>query len=175
MIASVGPALPANARNCAVHPVQHAAAPRGMWTITNGGYGGVEFLALADGVPLIVAGATSRRSPRSPRGWPGAARASISKPTRPHPIRFCAAVETILLIRLHRPRQAERIRAEYARHNPPHEAAALLERLAVMWRLSVVSSAWCRRRSLRTWLSWRKYWLKCPDQYSLRILVAGSL
>jgi UDP:flavonoid glycosyltransferase YjiC (YdhE family) len=95
--------------------------------ITNGGYGGVQF-ALAHGVPLVVAGTTQEKPEIAARvAWSGA---GINLKTRtPTPEQIRAAVRSMLENHSYR-HNAERIRADYARHNAPAEAAALLEQLA---------------------------------------------
>jgi UDP:flavonoid glycosyltransferase YjiC (YdhE family) len=123
-------ALPANAR---VEPFVPFGAllPHVDVMITNGGYGGVQF-ALAHGVPLIVAGATEEKPEIAARvAWSGAG--IDLKTNTPTPDQIRAAVDTVLLNHSHR-RQAARIRADYARHNAPHEAASLLEQLAATRR-----------------------------------------
>jgi UDP:flavonoid glycosyltransferase YjiC (YdhE family) len=118
--------LPANVRIEPFIPFG-ALLPHVDVMITNGGYGGVQF-ALAHGVPLIVAGATEEKPEIAARvAWSGAGINLKTKTPTPEQIR--AAVNTILLNHSHRT-QAARIRADYARHSAPHEAAALLERLA---------------------------------------------
>ncbi|NJM07093.1 glycosyl transferase [Candidatus Gracilibacteria bacterium] len=69
-------ALPANARVTPFIPFG-ALLPHVDVMITNGGYGGVQF-ALANGVPLIVAGTTEDK-PEIARAWPGAVPVSILK------------------------------------------------------------------------------------------------
>jgi UDP:flavonoid glycosyltransferase YjiC (YdhE family) len=95
--------------------------------ITNGGYGGVQF-ALAHGVPLVVAGTTQEKPEIAARvAWSGA---GINLKTRtPTPEQIHVAVRSMLENQSYR-HNAERIRADYARHNAPAEAAALLEQLA---------------------------------------------
>jgi UDP:flavonoid glycosyltransferase YjiC (YdhE family) len=118
--------LPANARVAPFIPFG-ALLPHVDVMITNGGYGGVQF-ALAHGIPLVVAGTSEEKAEINARvAWSGA---GINLKTQtPTPEQIRVAVHTILRNHMHR-RQAERIQADYARHNAPAEAAALLERLA---------------------------------------------
>lgn len=124
--AELGIDLPANAR---VEPFVPFAEllPYVDLMITNGGYGGVQF-ALAQGIPLIVAGTTEDKPEVAARvAWSGAGINLRTKTPTPEQIR--AAVQSV-----RRNAQysfnAERIRADYAQHNAPHEAALLLEQLA---------------------------------------------
>jgi UDP:flavonoid glycosyltransferase YjiC (YdhE family) len=123
-------ALPANARVEPFIPFG-ALLPHVDVMITNGGYGGVQF-ALAHGVPLVVAGTSEEKPEIAARiAWSGA---GINLKTRmPTPEQIRSAVRTLLLNPTHR-HNAERIRADYARHNAPEEAALLLERLAATGR-----------------------------------------
>jgi UDP:flavonoid glycosyltransferase YjiC (YdhE family) len=95
--------------------------------ITNGGYGGVQF-ALAHGVPLVVAGKTEEKPEIAARvAWSGA---GINLKTKtPSLDQIRAAVQAVLADDRYR-QNARRIQADYARHNAPAEAVALLERLA---------------------------------------------
>lgn len=95
--------------------------------ITNGGFGGVQF-ALAHGVPLIVAGTTEEKPEIAARvAWSGA---GINLKTKtPMPAQIRSAVQTVLAELRYRA-NAQRIQRDYAQHNAPQEAAALLERLA---------------------------------------------
>jgi UDP:flavonoid glycosyltransferase YjiC (YdhE family) len=95
--------------------------------ITNAGYNGV-LTALAHGVPLICAGLSEDKANVSARvAWSGAG--IDLKTDKPSPRQIRHAVRTVLRKSAYR-RNAERIRADFASHNPPAEAAALLERLA---------------------------------------------
>jgi UDP:flavonoid glycosyltransferase YjiC (YdhE family) len=99
--------------------------------ITNGGYGGVQF-ALAHGVPLVVAGATEEKPEIAARvAWSGA---GINLKTKtPSLDQIRGAVRDLLVDDRYR-QNAKRIQADYARHNAPGEAVALLERLALSKR-----------------------------------------
>jgi UDP:flavonoid glycosyltransferase YjiC (YdhE family) len=122
--------LPANARVAPFIPFG-ALLPHVDVMITNGGYGGVQF-ALAHGVPLIVAGATEEKPEIAARvAWSGAG--IDLKTGKPSPGQIRDAVRTIRLNRRYRD-HAQRIRAAYARHDAPREAAALLEHLAATGR-----------------------------------------
>jgi UDP:flavonoid glycosyltransferase YjiC (YdhE family) len=119
-------ALPANARIEPFIPFG-ALLPHVAVMVTNGGYGGVQF-ALAHGVPLVVAGGSEEKPAIAARvAWSGA---GISLGTgSPTPEQLHAAVVEALDTPYFR-WNARRIKADYARHNAPEEAAALLERLA---------------------------------------------
>lgn len=124
--ADIGIDIPANAR---VEPFVPFAEllPYIDLMITNGGYGGVQF-ALAQGIPLIVAGTTEDKPEIAARvAWSGAGINLHTKTPTPEQIR--AAVQSVRLNAQYS-LNAERIRADYARHNAPHEAARLLEQLA---------------------------------------------
>ncbi len=96
--------------------------------ITNGGYGGVQF-ALTHGVPLVVAGTTEEKPEIAARvAWSGAGINLKTKSPTPEQIR--AAVQAIQADPRYR-HHAQRIQADYGRHNPANEAATLLEQLAL--------------------------------------------
>jgi UDP:flavonoid glycosyltransferase YjiC (YdhE family) len=138
--------LPTNARVEPFIPFG-ALMPHVDVMITNGGYGGVQF-ALAHGVPLVVAGATEEKPEIAARvAWSGAGINLKTKTPTPEQIRN--AVRTILLNYAHR-YNAERIKADYARHNAPEAAAALLERLAITGQPVLRSEPLVERRSLQT-------------------------
>jgi UDP:flavonoid glycosyltransferase YjiC (YdhE family) len=122
----LGAELPSNARVEPFIPFG-ALLPHVDVMITNGGYGGVQF-ALAHGVPLIVAGATEEKPAIAARvAWSGA---GINLRTRsPSPGQLRSAVRDALA-NPHYRQNAERIRDDYANHNAPQAAVALLERLA---------------------------------------------
>ena len=127
-------ALPANARIAPFIPFG-ALLPHVDVTITNGGFGGVQF-ALAHGVPLVVAGATEEKPEIAARvAWSGAGINLRTKTPSPEQIR--AAVRDSAEPFAPRLAEAQRIQADYARHNAPHEAAALLER----WRQPAAGAA----------------------------------
>jgi UDP:flavonoid glycosyltransferase YjiC (YdhE family) len=118
--------LPANARVVPFIPFG-ALLPHVDVMITNGGYGGVQ-LALANGVPLVVAGASEDKPEIAARvAWSGAGINLRTKAPSPGQVR--AAVQNVLGNPRYR-RNAQRIQADYARHNASEEAATLLERLA---------------------------------------------
>jgi UDP:flavonoid glycosyltransferase YjiC (YdhE family) len=118
--------LPPNARVAPFIPFG-ALLPHVDVMITNGGYGGVQF-ALAHGVPLVAAGASEEKADINARvAWSGA---GINLKTQtPTPEQIRAAVREALSNPRYL-RNAERLQADYARHNAPEEAATLLERLA---------------------------------------------
>ena len=94
--------------------------------VTNGGYGGVQY-ALANGVPVVVAGTTEDKPEIAARvRWSGA---GISLDTaNPTPAQVRDAVRLVLDSPVYR-RNAERIRDDYRSHNSPVEAADLLDQL----------------------------------------------
>jgi UDP:flavonoid glycosyltransferase YjiC (YdhE family) len=118
--------LPANARIAPFIPFG-ALLPHVDVMITNGGYGGVQ-LALAHGIPLVVAGASEDKPEIAARvAW---SRAGINLKTKtPTPEQVRGAVQDVLTNPRYR-QNAQRIQADYARHNAAEEAATLLERLA---------------------------------------------
>jgi UDP:flavonoid glycosyltransferase YjiC (YdhE family) len=133
--------LPANARVAPFIPFG-ALLPHADVMITNGGYGGVQ-LALAHGVPLIVAGATEDKPEIAARvAWNGAGINLRTKAPTPEQVR--AAVQDVLANPRYR-QNAQRIQADYARHSAPEEAAALLERLAATRRPVLRAMAPVRR------------------------------
>jgi UDP:flavonoid glycosyltransferase YjiC (YdhE family) len=119
-------ALPANARIAPFIPF-NTLLPHVDVMITNGGFGGVQ-LALAHGIPLVVAGASQDKPEIAARvAWSGAGiNLKTGSPT-------AQQIRNAVRDALDNPRyrqNAQRIQADYARHNAPEEAAALLERLA---------------------------------------------
>ncbi|MBC8163693.1 MAG: glycosyl transferase [Roseiflexaceae bacterium] len=123
---SLGVEVPANARVVPFVPFA-ALLPRVDVMLTNGGYGGVQF-ALAHGVPLIVAGTTEEKPEIAARvAWSGAGINLKTKAPTPEQIRN--AVRDALDSPHYR-YNARRIQADYAQHNAPQGAAALLEQLA---------------------------------------------
>jgi UDP:flavonoid glycosyltransferase YjiC (YdhE family) len=118
--------LPANARVEQFIPYYHLM-PFVDVVVTNGGYGGVQS-ALAKGIPLVVAGQTEDKLEVSARiAWSGA---GINLKTQnPTPDQIRQAVQEVLDVPRYR-QAAQRIHADFARHNAPLEAADLLERLA---------------------------------------------
>lgn len=118
--------LPANARVESFLPHGHLL-PHVDLMITNGGYNGVQ-IALAHGVPLIVAGTSEEKPEIAARvAWSGAGINLKTKNPTPEQIR--AAVREIRLNQQYR-FHAERIKTDYARRHAPLEAVALLEQLA---------------------------------------------
>ena len=93
--------------------------------VTNGGYGGVQF-ALANGVPLVVAGDTEDKPEIAARvAWSGA---GINLRTgRPSPEAIGGAVRRILGATGYRS-SAERLRDELAVRNPLTAIGAALEK-----------------------------------------------
>ena len=114
---------PANARVTRFAPyaavLQHAAV-----MVTNGGYGGVQ-MALAHGVPMVVAGGSEEKPEIAARvAWVGA---GIDLRTRrPSPARIRAAVRAVLATPGYRARAAA-LREEMARYTAPATAATLIE------------------------------------------------
>ena len=123
--AAVG-ALPANARLAPFIP--HARLlPSVAAMVTNAGYNGV-LTALSHGVPLVCAGLSEDKANVSARvAWSGA---GIDLRTdTPTADSVGQAVRRVLDDPRYR-ENARRIRADFARHDPPGEACALLETLA---------------------------------------------
>lgn len=95
--------------------------------VTNGGYGGTE-LALAYGVPLVVAGETEDKKEVAARvEWSGAG-INLRK-QRPSPGAIREAVREVLENPVYR-ENAKRIQADFAKYDAPTRAAELLESLA---------------------------------------------
>jgi MGT family glycosyltransferase len=122
------PAPPANARVERYVPFA-ALMPHVSAMVTNGGYGGLHF-ALANGVPVVVVGATEEKPELVARvNWSGVGVGIRAQRARPDRLR--AAVRHVL----HAPGPAARaasIRDEMARYPGPALAAELLERLAAV-------------------------------------------
>ncbi|HET9258068.1 MAG TPA: nucleotide disphospho-sugar-binding domain-containing protein [Pseudonocardiaceae bacterium] len=95
--------------------------------VTNGGFGGVQY-ALANGVPIVVAGTTEDKPEIGNRVAYAGAGINL-RTSSPTPQRVADAVRTLLRDPRYRA-GAEAIQAELSRHNAPVEAAELLERLA---------------------------------------------
>lgn len=94
--------------------------------VTNGGYGGAQ-LALAHGVPLVVAGATEDKMEVAARvEWSGAGVNLRQKQPSPSTIR--KAVKKVLSDPAYR-MNARRIQRDFARYDAPKRAAELLEQL----------------------------------------------
>ena len=122
--------LPANARVELQVPYA-ALMPHVDVMVTNGGYGGVQY-ALANGIPLVVGGTSEDKAEIAARvAWSGA---GINLKTKqPTPAQVRRAVYEVLTNEGYRA-QAGRIAADYARHDAPAEAAALLEQVAATGR-----------------------------------------
>jgi MGT family glycosyltransferase len=118
--------LPANARVERFIPHYHLL-PHVTAMVTNGGYGGVQ-VALANGVPLVVAGGSEDKPEVAARvAWSGV---GINLKTRtPEPARIRAAVRAVLTDPRYRQRAAQ-LKADIAGYDAPTLAAQLLERLA---------------------------------------------
>jgi UDP:flavonoid glycosyltransferase YjiC (YdhE family) len=131
--AALGP-LPGNVRWADFIP--HARLlPFVQAMVTNAGYNGV-LAALAHGVPLVCAGQTEDKANVSARvAWSGAGIDLQTDAPRPSQVR--SAVRAVLGEPRFR-QAAGRIRDDFARHDGPAEASALLERLATdqrpVWR-----------------------------------------
>jgi MGT family glycosyltransferase len=95
--------------------------------VTNGGYGGTQ-MALAQGIPVVVAGATEDKMEVGARvQW---SRTGINLRTkRPSPQRLREAVNEVLSNGVYR-ENARRIQADFSRHNAPREAAEILVALS---------------------------------------------
>lgn len=122
--------IPANARAEKFVPFARLL-PKVSALVTNGGYGGVQ-LALANGVPLVVAGTTEEKPEVAARvEWAGAGRRLKTKKPSPEQIRV--NVRRILDEPSYRA-NAQRIARDYAEHDASAEAVALLELLAATGR-----------------------------------------
>jgi MGT family glycosyltransferase len=120
------PQIPANVRAAPFIPFSQLL-PHVDLMITNGGYGGTQ-LALAYGVPLIVAGDTEDKMEVAARvEWSGAGINLKTKSPTAEQIRI--AVKEVLSNPTYR-QNARRIQADFAHHNAPQHAAELLEALA---------------------------------------------
>jgi UDP:flavonoid glycosyltransferase YjiC (YdhE family) len=105
--------------------------PRVDVMLTNGGYGGVQF-ALANGVPIIVAGSTEDKPEVAARvAWSGAGINLGTK--RPTTDQIREAVWSVLTDERYR-HHAQRIQRDAAQLDAPHLAADLLEELAATGR-----------------------------------------
>jgi UDP:flavonoid glycosyltransferase YjiC (YdhE family) len=95
--------------------------------VTNGGYGGTQ-MALAHGIPLVVAGDTEDKMEVAARvEWAGAGINLRKK--RPLPANVRDAVKEVLVNPSYR-ENARRIQADFARYDALTRAAELLEALA---------------------------------------------
>lgn len=94
--------------------------------VTNGGYGGVQ-QALANGIPMVVAGATEEKMEVAAHvQWLGA---GINLRTnKPKPEQICRAVKRVLNNPMYRSK-AEHIQTEYQQHDAPKLAAKHIEAL----------------------------------------------
>jgi UDP:flavonoid glycosyltransferase YjiC (YdhE family) len=123
--AEVG-AIPANARVADFIPYT-ALLPHLDAVVTNGGYGGC-LLALAAGVPLVIAGRTEDKVEVSARlAWTGAAINLETSTPAPHEVR--KAVDELLNNGAYR-RNAQRLAASTARHDPFDAIAAAVAEFA---------------------------------------------
>ncbi len=95
--------------------------------VTNGGYGGTQ-RALAQGIPLVVAGNTDDKMEVAARvEWAGAG-INLRK-QRPSPGELRDAVKEVLINPVYR-ENARRIQSDFAKYDAPTRAAELLEALA---------------------------------------------
>jgi MGT family glycosyltransferase len=121
--APAGP--PANARIAPFIPYQ-ALMPHLSAMVTNGGYGGVQ-MALAAGVPLVVAGGSEEKPEIAARvQWSGVG--LDLRTGRPEPAKIRAAVRRVL----DEPRFRDRVRAiaaDMADYDAPARGALLIEQL----------------------------------------------
>ena len=119
------PELPGNARTEPFIPFDHLL-PHVNVMVTNGGYGGTQ-LALAHGIPLVVAGGTEDKMEVAARvEWSGAG-INLRK-QRPSPQEVRDAVKEVLTNPTYR-ENARRIQADFAEHDAPTRAVELLETL----------------------------------------------
>jgi MGT family glycosyltransferase len=122
--------IPANARIAPFIPFG-LALPHVDVFVTNGGFGGVHY-ALANGVPLVVAGGTEEKPEVANRVARTGAGVNL-KTGRPTAEQVRAAVNEVLRAPGYR-QQARRLQAELAQHDAPTESALLLEQLAATKR-----------------------------------------
>ncbi|HEU0029939.1 MAG TPA: nucleotide disphospho-sugar-binding domain-containing protein [Kofleriaceae bacterium] len=117
------PTVPANARIAPFIPYGRLL-PNVSVMVTNGGYGGVQ-MALAAGVPLVVAGGSEEKPEVAARvAWSGT---GIDLRTgRPRASAIRRAVRRVLDERSYRER-AQLLSREMARHDAPGRAADLIE------------------------------------------------
>lgn len=116
-------------RNARIEPFlsYHHLMPHIDAMVTNGGYGSVQ-LALSYGIPLVGAGGTEEKPEICTRvAWRGVGiNLKTKTPTEAH---IRDAVRRVLYEPQYRGRARE-VQADFARHDPPTEAAELLEKLA---------------------------------------------
>jgi len=118
--------IPSNVRAETFIPFDHLL-PHVDVMVTNGGYGGTQ-MALAYGIPLVVAGETEDKMEVAARvEWSGAGINLRKKCPSPEEIK--RAVKEILTNPVYMKR-AKRIQTDFARYNAPQRAAELLEALA---------------------------------------------
>ena len=123
--ASLGP-LPPNARAAAYAPYGPLLRSAGMM-VTNGGFGGVQ-LAVAAGLPLVVAGRTEDKAEVAARvAWSGVG--LDLRTQRPTPGMLAAAARQVLASPVLARRSAE-LAARAPSADAPARAVALLEELA---------------------------------------------
>jgi len=123
--------LPENARIEPFIPFDHLL-PHVNVMVTNGGYGGTQ-LALAHGIPLVVAGGTEDKMEVAARvEWSGAGLNLRKQRPSPHEVRD--AVREVLTNPVYR-ENAKRIQADFAKHDAPTRAVELLETLIGFKRL----------------------------------------
>jgi UDP:flavonoid glycosyltransferase YjiC (YdhE family) len=95
--------------------------------VTNGGYGGTQ-LALAHGIPLVVAGETEDKIEVAARvEWAGVG-INLRK-QRPSPEEVREAVKEVLVNPVYR-ENARCIQSDFAKYDAPTRAVELLEALA---------------------------------------------
>lgn len=117
---------PANVRAEPFIPFDHLL-PHVDVMVTNGGYGGTQW-ALAQGIPLVVAGETEDKIEVAARiEWAGAG-INLRK-QRPLPCEVRDAVKEVLINPVYRD-NARRIQADFTKYDAPTRATELLEDLA---------------------------------------------
>jgi UDP:flavonoid glycosyltransferase YjiC (YdhE family) len=95
--------------------------------VSNGGYGGTQ-MALAHGIPLVVAGETEDKMEVAARvEWTGTG-VNLRK-QRPSPDQVCRAVKEVLTEPRYR-ENAGAIQADFAKYEAPTQACEMLESLA---------------------------------------------
>jgi UDP:flavonoid glycosyltransferase YjiC (YdhE family) len=117
--------LPNNVHTDVFIPFDHLL-PHVDVMVTNGGYGGTQ-LALAHGIPCVVAGETEDKREVAARvQWSGAG-VNLRR-QRPSPKAIREGVKEVLGNPVYR-ENAERIKADFAKYDAPLRAAELLEAL----------------------------------------------
>lgn len=118
--------LPSNARVEAFLPFKHVMPHVDVY-VTNGGFGGIQY-ALVNGVPVVTGGTTEDKPETNARIAYSGAGINL-KTANPTPDQVRDAVRRVLGDPQYR-QAAQKLKAEFSKHDAPAEAAVLLERLA---------------------------------------------